>query len=120
MSLTRDGEPYVRASTHSRYLGIPIEFWTEGWILHLSATGIAMLFALLEAQGGYTEPRYLVKERRDSYGLSHNTWTAARKELERHKLLTVERSSRGSDFDYWRLRNFYWVNEQRLLEEPGS
>jgi hypothetical protein len=114
------GGPYARASTQGRYLGIPIEFWRNGWILSLSATGTALLFALLESQGGYKEARYLTRERRESYGFSHNTWTVARKELERHRLLTVKRAPQGSDFDYRRLRNTYWVDESRLLELPGS
>ncbi len=120
LSLEHPALPYVRASTQGRYLGIPIEFWTRGWILHLSATGIAVLFALLEAQGGHTSPRYLTKERRESYGFSHNTWTEARKELERNKILTVKRAPQGSDFDYRRLRNTHWINESRLLDLPGS
>ncbi|CAL9450167.1 hypothetical protein SUDANB23_02420 [Streptomyces sp. enrichment culture] len=120
LSLENPALPYTRASTQGRYVGIPIDFWTQGWIVNLSATGIAVLFALLEAQGGHTSPRYLTKERRESYGFSHNTWTAARKELERHKLLTVRRAPQGSDFDYNRLRNTYWIDENRLLVPPGS
>ncbi len=97
-----------------------MEFWRRGWILHLSATGIAVLFALLESQGGYKQARYIPKERRDSYGFSHNTWTKARKELERHGFLTVQRTPQGSNFDYQRLRNSYWVEEERFKDEPGS
>ncbi|MEV7372430.1 hypothetical protein AB0O51_16290 [Streptomyces sp. NPDC090301] len=114
------GVPYVRASTQGRYVGIPIEFWKRGWIIHLSATGIAVLFALLEAQGGYKEPRYLTRERRDSYGFSHATWTEATKELQRHEFLTVRREAQGSDFDYQRLRNLYWVDEGRFTDHPWT
>lgn len=120
VSAEAPGIPYVRASTQGRYVGIPIEFWRNGWILHLSATGIALLFVLLEAQGGYKEPRYIPKERQESYGLSHNTWTRGRKELERHGFLTVKRTPQGSDFDYRRLRNSYWVDDKRFLDHPGS
>jgi hypothetical protein len=120
VSAETPGTPYVRASTQGRYVGIPNEFWRNGWILHLSATGIALLFALLEAQGGYKEPRYITKERRDSYGFSHNTWTRGRKELERHGFLMVKRTPQGSDFDYRRLRNSYWVDEGRFMDAPGS
>ncbi|GAA4301439.1 hypothetical protein GCM10023086_17330 [Streptomyces venetus] len=120
ISTEQPGGVYVRASTQGRYVGIPIEFWRHGWILHLSATGIALLFALIEAQGGYKKPRYVTKERRDSYGLSHNTWTAARKELEKQGFLMVKQTPQGSDFDYRRLRNSYWVDEGRFLDPPGS
>jgi hypothetical protein len=118
LSVWEPGAQFVRASSQGRYLGVPIEFWTNGWILQLSATGIALLFALLESQGGYKEPRYLLRERRASYGLSHNTWTNARKELEAHRLLTVQRVPQGSFFDYKRLRNTYRVDEARLLDKP--
>lgn len=111
--------PYVRASTQGRYVGVPMEFWRNGWILHLSATGIAILFALLEHQGGHEKPRYITKERRDSYGLSHNTWTRGRKELENHGFLIVKRTPQGSDYDYRRLRNSYWVDEGRFIDHPG-
>jgi hypothetical protein len=120
LSTEEPGGRYVRASTQGRYVGIPMEFWRRGWILHLSATAIALLFALLEAQGGYSQPRYIPYERRESYGLSHNTWTKARKELEHHGFLMVKRTPQGSDFDYRRLRNSYWVDEGRFLESPGS
>ncbi|GHG68609.1 hypothetical protein [Streptomyces griseocarneus] len=118
VSMEAGGGAYVRASLLGRYVGLPVEFWTRGWILELSPTAIALLLALLEAQGGYTEPRYVTRERRESYGLSHNTWTLARKELERHGLLSVRRVPQGSDFDYQRLRNAYRVNEDRLTEAP--
>ncbi len=114
------GLPYVRASAQGRYVGIPIEFWRNGWLLHLSATATALLFALLEAQGGYKEPRYIPKERQDSYGLSHNTWTRGRKELEHNGFLMVRRTPQGSDFDYRRMRNSYWVDNKRFLDRPGS
>ncbi|MFD7940761.1 hypothetical protein ACFV4T_40725 [Streptomyces sp. NPDC059755] len=112
--------PYVRASEQGRYVGMPMEFWSQGWIVHLSATGIALLFVLLEALGGYTEPRYIPSERRSSYGLSHNTWTKARKELEHNGFLLVKRTPQGSDFDYQRLRNSYWVDEDRFFDPPGA
>ncbi|GGZ11632.1 hypothetical protein GCM10010343_42820 [Streptomyces avidinii] len=120
LSMNGDRSPFERASLKGRYVGIPIEFWRNGWILALSPTAIALLFALLESQGGHTESRYVPRQRRESYGLSHNTWTEARKELERHDFLTVTRTPQGSDFDYQRMRNSYWVDESRLFDTPGS
>ena len=75
---------------------------------------MALLFALVEHQGGYDRSRYVVADRRLRYGLSPNTWTLARKELEREQLLTVARTPMGSDFDYRRMRNTYWVDLQAL------
>ncbi|MGW6983671.1 hypothetical protein ACWGE1_30220 [Streptomyces sp. NPDC054932] len=120
LSMDGKGGEFERASLMGRYVGVPIQFWTNGWILALSATAIALLFALLESQGGHATPRYVTKDRRESYGISHNSWTEGRKELERHKFLTVTRVPQGSDFDYQRLRNSYWIDDARFLDAPGT
>lgn len=104
------GGPYIRPIEQGRYVGVPVELWSHGWILSLSATALALLFALLEHQGGYHEARYVLTHRRERYGLSPDTWTLARRELEEHKLLSVGRTPQGSDFDYRRMRNTYWVD----------
>ena len=69
---------------------------------------------IAELVGGYDQPRYVVADRRQRYGLSPDTWTLARKELEREQLLTVARTPMGSDFDYQRMRNTYWVDLEAL------
>jgi hypothetical protein len=52
------------------------------------------MFSLRKHLGGYKAPRYLLRERRESYGLSHDTWTRGRHELEDAGLLAVNRSRR--------------------------
>ncbi|MFB4294462.1 hypothetical protein ACBI99_42960 [Nonomuraea sp. ATR24] len=118
LSAHGDGGDYVRASEMRRYVGVPVELWTKGWLLDLTPTGLALLFILLELQGGYKEPRYVPRYRRESYGLSSDTWTRARKELEQYGLLTVRRIPQGGDFDYRRLRNTYWIDVDRLKLSP--
>ncbi|WP_406089993.1 hypothetical protein [Kitasatospora purpeofusca] len=109
------GKPYGSTPiNHGRYVGMPIGLWRNGWIIDLSATALALLFALLEHQGGYKVPRYVTTERRSRYGLSHGTWTRARAELEQHQILQVTRVPQGSDFDYQRMRNAYWIDLDRL------
>ncbi|MCX4805085.1 helix-turn-helix domain-containing protein [Streptomyces sp. NBC_01214] len=120
LSLDDVRSPYERASLASRYVGVPISFWTQGWILSLSPTATATLLMLMESQGGHSDARYIPTERRELYGVSHNTWTNARKELEGHGFLTVGRVPQGSDFDYRRLRNTYRINEERFSDLPGS
>jgi hypothetical protein len=51
------GGQYIRPMEEGRYVGIPVELWTQGWILTLSATALALLFALVEHQGGYDRPQ---------------------------------------------------------------
>lgn len=120
LSAHGDGGEYVRASEEGRYVGVPIEFWTLGWVLDLSPTGIALLLVLMELQGGYKEPRYAPRYRRLEYGISSDTWTRARKELASHGLLAVHRVPQGGDFDYRRLRNTYWIDVERLKEAPNT
>ncbi|MEU9233068.1 hypothetical protein [Streptomyces subrutilus] len=120
LSLDDASRPYERASLGSRYVGIPIDFWSRGWILTLSPTATATLFMLLESQGGHSAARYIPSDRRELYGVSHNTWTKARKELEHHGFLSVGRVPQGSDFDYRRLRNTYRIDEDRFSAPPGS
>jgi hypothetical protein len=104
-----------------RYISVPLDFWTQGWILSLSGTAVALLLVLLEMQGGRTaqDPPWLTGLQRKRYGLSDDTWTRATKELEHHQLLTVRRIPQGKEFDYRRLRNTYWVDLHRLAS-PAS
>src|SRR5262249_28579723 len=85
--------------TSKPYVTIPIEFCSGGWLLDLSPTAIAVLFALIERLGGHKVPMYLTQRRRESYSLSHHTWTHGRQELERHGLLKVNRVPQGDDYD---------------------
>jgi len=117
LNVTGDGSTYTDPRK-ARYVGVPIELWTQGWLLDLTATGLALLLVLLDALGGKDEPRYVTNYARRSYGLSPDTWTRARKELEGHGLLTVGRTPQGSDYDYYRLRNTYWINKSRLNSPP--
>lgn len=113
-----DGRDYVRPIEQGRYIGVPVEFWTKGWVLELSPTAIALMIVLMDVLGGYSEPRYVPAEKRRLYGLSSDTWTKATKELRGHGLLSVGREPQGSFYDYERLRNLYWLTVDRLKEPP--
>jgi len=92
-----------------RYVSLPIGFWSNGWLLYLSPVAIAVMLALSELLGGSKVPRYMLRDRRESYALSHDSWTRGRHELEASGLLTVKRVPQGDDWDYTRLRNSYWL-----------
>jgi DNA-binding winged helix-turn-helix (wHTH) protein len=98
---------------------MPIEFWTQGWLLQLSPTATALLFALREALGGHSEPQYIPTTRRQRYGLSSDTWTRGRKELEAQGLLAVKREPQGTFYDFTRLRNAYQLTLARLDDSPS-
>ncbi|MEU0212154.1 hypothetical protein [Streptomyces canus] len=119
LSATGDGGLYTQPREEGRYVGVPIEFWTRGWLLQLSPTATALLFVLREALGGHAEPQYIPTVKRQRYGLSSATWTTGRKELEAQGLLTVKREPQGTFYDFTRLRNAYQLDLQRLDDYPS-
>jgi hypothetical protein len=114
------GKQYTRPMPKERYVGLPLDLWKHGWLLELSPTGLAVLIALLDLRGAFGERAYLTHERRESYGLSPDTWTRARKELERFELLTVTRTPLGDYFNYQRMRNLYQLHPERLETYPST
>lgn len=122
LSPAGDGREYVRpieqVSNQGRYVGVPVEFWTRGWLLELSTTAVALLLVLRDALGGRTAPQYIPTDKQRRYGLSSDTWTKASKELRRYGLLTVGREAQGSTYDYQRMRNTYLLDVDRLKEPP--
>jgi len=104
----------------SNFVSVSLDLWNQGWILELSATGLTLLLVLLDLCGGAETPRYVTRFRRESYALSPDTWTRARKELEKDGLLSVGRTSQGDDYDPERLRNTYWINRDVLSRPPSS
>jgi hypothetical protein len=99
------------------YVSIPLGFWSHGWLLQLSPVAIAVLFSLRECLGGRKQPQYLLPDRRESYWLSHDTWTRGSRELEDNGLLTVSTIIEGEEFTYTRRRKSYWLNID-LLDTP--
>ncbi|RZD83260.1 hypothetical protein [Streptomyces albidoflavus] len=119
LSAAGSGEEYSQPRDGGRYVGVPLGFWIHGWILSLSPTATAVLFALIEALGGHSEARYIPTARRQRYGLSADTWTKARKELEIRSLLVVKREPQGTFYDFTRLRNAYQLDLERLDAPPN-
>ena len=114
-----DGKKYERP--RSPYVTLPVSFWWSQWITALSGAGTALLIVLLDLQGGQDDPdhaRSLPGEKRARYGLSDDTWTRASAELSRHGILKVKRVIEGSDLGWRRRRNTYWVDKQRMKDEP--
>lgn len=103
-----------------RYIGIPATLWSNGWILELSAIALALLLVLLDHQYGNAKHSYVTKQKKASYGLSQDTWTRARAELETYDLIDVKREPLGGDHDYWRMRNAFRVNRARFSTTPRS
>lgn len=112
------GDPMSDPRHPRPYMSIPLGFWSKGWLLELPPVAIAVLFALRERLGGYTQPRYLLPDRRESYGLSHGTWTRGSRELEGNGVLTVSTITQGEEYAYTRRRRNYRLNMDLLGTVP--
>lgn len=110
------GNTYQRPTPSRRYVQVPLGLWDQGWIVQLSGTALAMLIVLLDLQGGRAQPQWISpSQARRRYDLSPDTWTKGIKELKALDLLSVSRRAQGDIFQYQRMRNAYWVNEEMLL-----
>lgn len=102
------------------YVQLPPAFWTNGWGLVLSASGLAMLLVMLmltkngKGKGIWLSPA----EARSRFGLSGDTWTAGVTELGRHGLLEVRKKPVSEDFGWRRVRNTYTLNLVVLDGQP--
>jgi hypothetical protein len=109
------GSPYTRPSPAGRYVRLPLGLWEEGWMVRLSGTALALLIVLLDLQGGRAGPQWISPEQaRRRYDLSSDTWTKGIKGLKDLDLVAVSRLPQGDIFDYQRMRNTYWVHEDKL------
>lgn len=116
---TGDGKAYRRP--RGRWVSVPLDFWSNEWITHLSGSAVALLLVLLELQGGVESAKDAPSasgDRRRQYALSDDTWTRAGRELIGQKLLTVHKRPQDQDFDWERVRNTYWVDKDRLRATP--
>lgn len=120
LSQNLSGEAYTRPIESGRYIRLPLGLWEHGWLIRLSGTGLAILIILLDMQGGRTQPQWISpRQAQQRYDLSPDTWTKGLKELTSLELVTVSRRAQGDIFDYRRMRNAYWVNEEKL-QSPST
>jgi hypothetical protein len=115
----RPVDPGGPARGNGRYVTIPIVFWSRGWLLALSPTGTAVLFALTERLSNRKIPMFLTRFRRESYGPVPRHLDPAGHVNCTNGLLTVSRVPQGGDYDYRRLHNSYWIDKERLLTPPS-
>lgn len=116
-----NGASYTRPKGPGEYFSVPVELWTTGWIVDLSATGVAVLVILHDLLGGvqHDDGRYASKQRREQYGVSDSTWTIATKELVAHGLIDVVRQPAGNENEYYKRRSVYNINERVLRRRSG-
>jgi hypothetical protein len=98
-----------------RYVQLPPELWTSGWMAVLSAAALAMLIVLRVQVGAkdtntevWISPEYAAK----AFLLSEETRTRGVRELQRAGLLTIRRRQLATvdSFEFRRYRNVYQLN----------
>lgn len=93
----------------SRWVTVPIDFWSGGWILELSARAVAVYLLLRELTGGSKDPvgEFMAGHRKRQYGMSDDTWTRATKELVAAGPLQIVIEPVGDDEHVARVRRRY-------------
>lgn len=104
-----------------RYLTLPVELWTLGWILRLNGRSLAVYTALRELTGGTKlDGAVMPGDRKMQYGMSDDTWTRATKELRDLGILFTHSEKHGDDEHYVRRRLRYWLRDLSEVGKPTS
>jgi hypothetical protein len=116
----RNKKPRDLAEEH-RYIQLPNELWTKGWIPVLSGAAVAMLLVLYTELGSknpeHTDLWFSPRQAELRYGLSEDTRSKGLRELRAAELITARRQPIAPDnFDFQRLRNVYRLEPQRLQD----
>ena len=112
------GGPYVPVK--KRWIVVPVELWTQQWIVALSGSELAIWLVLREVTGGVHTPQTIATERRAQYGLSMDTWTRAGQALEARGLVALGETRERRQFELPRTRRTYWLDVERLEKPPGG
>lgn len=106
-----------------RYIQLPAELWTSGWMAVLSPAALAMLIVLLVQAG--TNPAADIWIAPDyasaTYMLAEETRTRGLRELASAGLVTIRRRQlvTTDTFDFRRFRNVYQLNLDALASLAG-
>lgn len=106
------------------YVQLKREFWTEGWISHLSGAAVAMYLAALHEERGKTGEAVWISPRigRERYDLSDETRGKGLAELVNLGLLNLEKRPvpQASFDERYRARNVYRVIPNGLAKVHGK
>jgi len=115
----RSGRPLERGFERGeRWVAIPHELWLRGWIFDLHETSLGVSLVLMDRLYGAKSSQFITRERRESYGLSEDTWTRSIRDLTNRGLLKAGRAPVGDDLHFGRARNTYWIIKRRLDDTP--
>ncbi|GAA14948.1 hypothetical protein GOALK_120_00060 [Gordonia alkanivorans NBRC 16433] len=115
----KEGEEVAKSN---RYIKIPPEFWTSGWLSALSTPAVSMYLVILCAQtrNEVSEVWFSPDQAKKLYSLSADTRSRGLAELRDSGLVTVRRRALSNDvFDVQRFRNAYTLDIDRLSESAS-
>lgn len=115
--LNPEGGGGERPERAARWITIPIEMWSQGWIAFLSGRALALYVVLRELTGGRDGGASADSHRKLEYGISDDTWARAREELEECGLLVVDQVTDVVEFGQTRVRNRYRLIPDGLKKE---
>lgn len=110
------GKAWSSKTLDRPYITVPINFWAKGWLLALSEPAVAVLVVLCELTQG-RKGAFADRLRKQTYGLSDDTWTRGTKELVDHHLVEVKVNTYTS-YGEPRRRNFYTLDRSALNDAP--
>lgn len=117
LSQAGTGNPYRRpASSGVPYASIPVEFWSNGWILRMSAKAIAVMIVLLQYGHGRSPDEFFWMKDARRYRLSADTWSRGAEELERFGFVERRREVKGDELELRRKRNLFRLRLQRFQD----
>jgi hypothetical protein len=118
--LVKDADQRARRRT-PRYVNIPKEFWTRGWVATLGGPAVAMLLILMESSRGrpMVDLWFAPSVASTRYGLNEATRKKGLDELEKRGLITTYSAIvRRDPLSIHRRRNTYTVLEENFDTNP--
>lgn len=105
------------------YITVPLEFWSNGWIVVMNPPALAVYIALRLLAGGGTgdtDGVVLAPADRKRFRFSDDTWTRGTAQLEELGLLRVESGVREDRWHYDRSRRVYRLQNTWMLDHKPS
>lgn len=120
LTINTPGAPR-RREDEKRWTNLPIELWTNGWIITLSGRALTAYIAVREVTGGReTTGTWIDGEKRSLYGLGDEIWRLGCKELEQFGIITTEIKPKPDAWRQIRRRKLYYLASGRIMALPGD
>lgn len=118
LTIKTPGAPRTPAE-RQRWTNLPIELWTNGWIITLSKRALTVYIALRELTGGReANGTWVDGAKRQLYGLGDEVWRLGCIELESYGLVQSEMKAKRDAWRQIRRRKLYYLDKARTDSLP--